>query len=147
MREIDAHALVDGARFNRFDARVLFWCGLDHRVRRLRPGRRGHRIAIDHAGHAGRADPGGPDGELGAVRDDVREHQSLPFLLDRGQVAQAQAVLARITPSYRPSGDDRLELPPQDRSGVAPIRHLFQDGRGFSMAMFWTAFFNRLDAK
>jgi AAHS family benzoate transporter-like MFS transporter len=67
--------------------------------------------------------------------------ESLPFLLDRGQVAQAQAVLTRIAPSYRPGSDDRLELPPQDRSGGAPIRHLFQDGRGFSTAMFWTAFF------
>ncbi len=67
--------------------------------------------------------------------------ESMPFLIRRGRTAELRAIAARIEPSYRPREDDDLTVPGKERAGGAPIRRLFDDGRGFSTAMFWVAFF------
>ncbi len=67
--------------------------------------------------------------------------ESMPFLLRRGRFDELKAIASRLEPSYRPSASDRFALPEADRADSAPVRHLFQDGRGFSTVMFWVAFF------
>jgi len=67
--------------------------------------------------------------------------ESMPFLLNAGRFDELRRTLQRLEPAYQPQADDRFSLPTQDKSDGAPIRHLFQDGRGFSTAMFWIAFF------
>ncbi|BDB29965.1 MFS transporter (plasmid) [Cupriavidus sp. P-10] len=67
--------------------------------------------------------------------------ESMPFLIKAGRFDELRSTVARIEPSYRPQADDRFVLPAQDKADEAPIRHLFQEGRGFSTAMFWTSFF------
>lgn len=67
--------------------------------------------------------------------------ESMPFLVKRGRLAELQRTLARMEPSYRADTGDRFDLPASDRAQGAPIGQLFQDGRGFSTAMFWIAFF------
>ena len=67
--------------------------------------------------------------------------ESMPFLLARGQHDELKAIASRLEPSYRPAASDRFTVPAEDKADSAPIRHLFKDGRGFSTAMFWIAFF------
>lgn len=67
--------------------------------------------------------------------------ESMPYLIRTGQTAALQAVVSRLVPSHRPQAGDTFTLPADDNAGSAPIRRLFQDGRGFSTAMFWVAFF------
>lgn len=67
--------------------------------------------------------------------------ESMPFLIRENRLAELQAILARMEPSYRPAGGDRFAIPAADSAAGAPIRKLFQDGRGFSTVMFWVAFF------
>lgn len=67
--------------------------------------------------------------------------ESMPYLIRTGQTATLQAVVARLAPSHRPQAGDTFTLPADDKAGGAPIRRLFQDGRGVSTVMFWVAFF------
>ena len=67
--------------------------------------------------------------------------ESMTFLVQRKRLAELQRTLARMEPSYRAQAGDRFDLPATDRAQGAPIGQLFQDGRGFSTAMFWIAFF------
>ena len=67
--------------------------------------------------------------------------ESMPFLLKQGRHDELKAIVARLDPSLRPSAEDRFVLPAADKAASAPVRLLFQDGRGFSTVMFWIAFF------
>lgn len=67
--------------------------------------------------------------------------ESMPFLIRDNRLDELKQIVARMEPSYRPDAGDRFALPAQDRAEGAPIGKLFQDGRGFSTAMFWIAFF------
>ncbi|KQW62125.1 MFS transporter [Variovorax sp. Root411] len=67
--------------------------------------------------------------------------ESMPFLLARGRTEELKKIASRLDPSYQPLATDRFVVPPADRAAGAPIRHLFQEGRGFSTVMFWLAFF------
>lgn len=67
--------------------------------------------------------------------------ESMPYLLKRGRIDELKAILNRIDPSYQPSADDHFELHDHHKAHGAPIGKLFQEGRGFSTAMFWVAFF------
>jgi len=67
--------------------------------------------------------------------------ESMPYLLKRGRIDELKAILQRIDPSYQPSADDHFELHAHHKAHGAPIGKLFQEGRGFSTAMFWVAFF------
>ncbi|WP_232540324.1 MFS transporter [Azohydromonas aeria] len=67
--------------------------------------------------------------------------ESMPFLLKQGRHEELKAIVARLDPGLRPTAADRFALPAVDKADSAPVRHLFQDGRGFSTVMFWIAFF------
>ena len=56
----------------------------------------------------------------------------------------ALAALVALAPYPASAQQDFLTdfiLPEADRGNDAPLGRLFQDGRGFSTAMFWIAFF------
>jgi len=67
--------------------------------------------------------------------------ESMPFLVARGRTAELQRIAVSLDPSHRPAASDVFALPAHDKASGAPIRLLFQDGRGFSTLMFWVAFF------
>lgn len=67
--------------------------------------------------------------------------ESMPFLLKGGRHDELKAILGKLDPRLQPTAADRFVLPPVEQAASAPVRHLFQDGRGFSTVMFWVAFF------
>ena len=70
--------------------------------------------------------------------------ESMPFLIARGRPAdraELRRIAAALDPSNPPREGDEFVLPARDKAAGAPIRMLFSDGRGFSTAMFWVAFF------
>jgi len=67
--------------------------------------------------------------------------ESMPFLLKSGRHDELKRIVARLEPGYRPADTDRFTVPAEDKADNAPVKHLFQDGRGFSTIMFWIAFF------
>jgi AAHS family benzoate transporter-like MFS transporter len=66
--------------------------------------------------------------------------ESMPFLIKKGRIDELKNIVSKMEPSYRPQASDRFALPSEDKADNAPIRHLFQDKRGFSTVMFWVAF-------
>lgn len=66
--------------------------------------------------------------------------ESINFLIRKGENEQAQALLAKAEPDYRPAVNDQLILS-QGHAGKASIAQLFQDNRALSTLMLWTAFF------
>ncbi len=67
--------------------------------------------------------------------------ESMPFLIKENRLDELKKIVSRMEPSYRPDAKDRFALPGEDQADSAPIGHLFHEGRGFSTAMFWIAFF------
>jgi len=67
--------------------------------------------------------------------------ESMPFLLKAGRIEELKHIASRMEPSYRPQASDRIVVPAEHKADNAPVKHLFQDGRGFSTLMFWLAFF------
>lgn len=67
--------------------------------------------------------------------------ESMAFLIAQGRQAELQRIAVALDPAHRPAEGDVFTLPAQDKAVGAPIRQLFQDGRGFSTVMFWVAFF------
>jgi MFS transporter, AAHS family, benzoate transport protein len=67
--------------------------------------------------------------------------ESMPFLLKHGRVDELKAIVARLAPGFNPTSSDRFVLPAADKADNASVGRLFQNGRGFSTAMFWVAFF------
>ena len=67
--------------------------------------------------------------------------ESMAFLLKKGRIDELKKIVQRLEPSYTPSANDSFELPSTQKVEGAPIGKLFLDGRGFSTAMFWIAFF------
>ena len=66
--------------------------------------------------------------------------ESMPFLIKKGRIDELKKIVSKMEPSYRPQAGDQFALPNEDKADNAPIRHLFQDKRGFSTVMFWVAF-------
>lgn len=67
--------------------------------------------------------------------------ESMPFLLKSKRLEQLKAIAARMNPDYRPAAGDCFTLPMRDKAAGAALGRLFREGRGFSTAMFWIAFF------
>jgi len=67
--------------------------------------------------------------------------ESIPFLLAKGRHQELRQIASKLEPSYKPATSDRFAVPGEDKADSAPIKHLFHEGRGFSTAMFWIAFF------
>jgi len=66
--------------------------------------------------------------------------ESMPFLIKKGRIDELKKIVSKMEPSYQPQAGDRFALPREDKADNAPIRHLFQEERGFSTVMFWVAF-------
>src|SRR5258706_7602888 len=62
------------------------------------------------------------------------------FLAEKGRIDELKKIVSKMEPSYQPQAGDRFALPSEDKADNAPIRHLFQEGRGFSTVMFWITF-------
>jgi MFS transporter, AAHS family, benzoate transport protein len=67
--------------------------------------------------------------------------ESMPFLIRQKRIGELKQILTRMEPLYLPSDRDQFTVAAHDKLEGAPIRKLFQDGRGFSTVMFWVAFF------
>lgn len=67
--------------------------------------------------------------------------ESMPFLVRKGREHELGAIVARLKPGHRPEPGDRYTTASRGRAEGARIHHLFAEGRGFSTAMFWVAFF------
>ncbi|WP_020656806.1 MFS transporter [Massilia niastensis] len=67
--------------------------------------------------------------------------ESMPFLIKSNRIGELKKTLSSLEPSYVPHANDKFALPAGDKANSASIRELFQEGRGFSTAMFWTSFF------
>lgn len=67
--------------------------------------------------------------------------ESMPFLLAKGKHEELKKIATKLDPRYSPLTTDHFAVPAEDKADHAPIRHLFLEGRGFSTAMFWIAFF------
>ncbi|WP_176099429.1 MFS transporter [Burkholderia cepacia] len=67
--------------------------------------------------------------------------ESLPFLIRQGRTDELARIAQRLDPAYRPQPGDCYVVPRADHAGNAPVRQLFDDGRGFSTVMFWIACF------
>ena len=67
--------------------------------------------------------------------------ESMSFLLRQGRHDELKAIAGQLDPRVRATREDRLVLPAADAAASAPVRRLFDDGRGFSTVMFWVAFF------
>ncbi|MGZ2747282.1 MFS transporter [Burkholderia stagnalis] len=67
--------------------------------------------------------------------------ESLPFLIRRGRTDELARIARRLDPAYRRQPGDCYVVPREDKAGSAPVRQLFDDGRGFSTVMFWIACF------
>jgi AAHS family benzoate transporter-like MFS transporter len=66
--------------------------------------------------------------------------ESMPFLIKNGRIDELKTIVSKMEPGYAPHSDDQFALPSEDKADNAPIRHLFNEGRGFSTVMFWIAF-------
>ncbi|KAB1590716.1 MFS transporter [Burkholderia cepacia] len=67
--------------------------------------------------------------------------ESLPFLIRHGRTDELARIAQRLDPAYRRQPGDCYVVPRVDHTGNAPVRQLFDDGRGFSTVMFWIACF------
>ncbi|MBB3224935.1 MFS transporter [Pseudoduganella umbonata] len=67
--------------------------------------------------------------------------ESLAFLVRKGRIEEVQQIARRLEPSFVPQQGDSYAPASGGAATGTPIGQLFKDGRGFSTAMFWVAFF------
>jgi AAHS family benzoate transporter-like MFS transporter len=67
--------------------------------------------------------------------------ESMAFLVRKGRIDDVQDIARRLEPTFVAQQDDSYALASADRAAGTPISQLFKEGRGFSTAMFWIAFF------
>lgn len=70
--------------------------------------------------------------------------ESLSFLVKTGNQQELHRLARKIAPEMRPADGARFIGSPADKSRAAPVRRLFEDGRGFSTVMIWMAFMTGL---
>lgn len=67
--------------------------------------------------------------------------ESLMFLTKKGQIEQVRSIVQKIAPEQPISAQTQFKLNEPAAGDEAPLKALFQQGRTFSTAMFWVAFF------
>jgi AAHS family benzoate transporter-like MFS transporter len=70
--------------------------------------------------------------------------ESLSFLVKKGDQRQLRAIAARMAPEQMHAMDAVYGGSPTDKVRAAPIRSLFEEGRGLSTVMIWVAFMTGL---
>src|SRR5690606_30520410 len=58
--------------------------------------------------------------------------------------ARLRRIVGSLAPGLALPQGVRFVVPAEDRADETPIRHLFQDGRGFSTVMIWVAYLTGL---
>jgi AAHS family benzoate transporter-like MFS transporter len=66
--------------------------------------------------------------------------QSMAFLVKNGRHNELRRVVKRLVPDYPLNGQEQFAGSSLEKNKDAPVRRLFQDGRGFSTTMIWVAF-------
>ncbi|QCI69492.1 MFS transporter [Phreatobacter stygius] len=66
--------------------------------------------------------------------------ESLPFLIKHRDDAHLREVVGKIRPGLKLGPQEEFLVPDEDKAAGAPVARLFQEGRGFSTAMFWIAY-------
>ena len=69
---------------------------------------------------------------------------SMAFLTKNGRRDELRSVVKRLVPDYPFNGQEQFAGISSEKSKDAPVRRLFQDGRGFSTTMIWVAFMTGL---
>lgn len=67
--------------------------------------------------------------------------ESLMYLTNKQQTAQANDIIQKISPTQVITSDTQFVLNEVQKGDEAPLKALFQQGRSFSTFMFWLAFF------
>jgi AAHS family benzoate transporter-like MFS transporter len=67
--------------------------------------------------------------------------ESMAFLVKKNRDADLRKIVTKLAPDYPLQGQAQFVLPAENKAAAAPVRNLFQEGRGFSTLMIWTAFF------
>lgn len=67
--------------------------------------------------------------------------ESLMYLTNKQQTAEAQNIIQKISPTQIIGSDTQFVLNEVQKGDEAPLKALFQQGRTFSTFMFWLAFF------
>lgn len=67
--------------------------------------------------------------------------ESLPFLIKKGREDELRRTVQKLVPGYTLQPNEQFVVTIDERPTSAPVAKLFQDGRGFSTAMIWIAFF------
>lgn len=67
--------------------------------------------------------------------------ESLMYLTNKQQTAQAQSIIQKISRTQVIGSDTQFVLNEVQKGDEAPLKALFQQGRTFSTFMFWLAFF------
>jgi len=67
--------------------------------------------------------------------------ESMPFLIRQGRQEELRGIVNQLIPGKQFTGNEKFVVPAADLSDNAPLAKLFLDGRGFSTAMIWVAFF------
>ena len=70
--------------------------------------------------------------------------QSMAFLTKNDRHDELRSLLKRLVPEYPLNGHEQFAGPSSGNNKDAPVRRLFQEGRGFSTAMIWVAFMTGL---
>lgn len=70
--------------------------------------------------------------------------ESITYLVKHGRQAELRAIARRVAPHQRIGDDVQIIGTQADKTQSAPVRRLFQDGRGWSTVMIWTAFMTGL---
>ncbi|MBI3145246.1 MAG: aromatic acid/H+ symport family MFS transporter [Pseudogulbenkiania sp.] len=70
--------------------------------------------------------------------------QSMAFLSKNGRHDELRTLVKRLVPDYPLNGHEQFAGSSADSNKDAPVRRLFQDGRGFSTTMIWAAFMTGL---
>lgn len=69
---------------------------------------------------------------------------SISFMVEHGRDDELRRVVKAMSPETAVSTDTRFYVPKEERAQDAPVRRLFQDGRGRSTMMIWIGFFTGL---
>lgn len=70
--------------------------------------------------------------------------QSMAFLIKNGRHDELRSVVKRLVPEHPLNGHEQFGGYSSEKNKDAPVRRLFQDGRGFSTTMIWLAFMTGL---
>jgi AAHS family benzoate transporter-like MFS transporter len=70
--------------------------------------------------------------------------ESMPFLIKKKREAELRSIVRKFAPNHPLPQDVQFVVPAGEKADETPIRHLFQDGRGFSTVMIWIAFLTGL---